>query len=39
MYDELDDAPSFFPPNTRISFADMGHDPNQYFMSFSKLGE
>jgi hypothetical protein len=36
-YEELDEAPSFFPPNMIISVADTGHEPNQYLMSFSKL--
>jgi hypothetical protein len=39
IYEEFEEAPSFLPPNTKISVFEIGHDPNQYLISFSKLGE
>jgi hypothetical protein len=39
IYDEFADDPSFLPPKTRISVEEIGHEPNQYLISFSKLGE
>jgi hypothetical protein len=39
MYEELEEAPSFLPPKTKISVFEMGQEPNQYLISFSKLGE
>ena len=35
----FDGYPSFLPPKIMISVAEMGHAPNQYFVSFSKLFE
>jgi hypothetical protein len=37
MYEEMLEAPSFFPPKIKISFWEIGHAPNQYLISASRL--